>query len=291
LGDRPEGGDPVERSITIYGLNNAFESESMDIPDFLTFAAEAGVEAVDVGYYWQNERDELKLLPQWARENGLKLGTYICRNDFNSPEPAEIERQCDIIRHAIDNAAALGIKYVRIFIAWFIFEKTYWDIKEWLIPALKEVTGYAEKEGIVLAIENHGYIGGASEELLDILREVGSMTLRILLDIGNFLLVGEDPLEGIRALLPYTVHVHIKDFRVCSPDETQEGLLSKDGKRIVPAIVGEGDLDLEGSIKLLHEASYEGYLSIECEAPGDARKNTITSLQAVDSILAKLSNN
>jgi len=279
----------VERSITIYGLNDAFEAQDMDIRSFLSFAGEAGIDAVDVGYYWQDESSELGLLPQWAKENGLKLGAYICRNDFNSPEPEEIERQVEIIKHAIDNAVALKIKYVRIFIAWFIFEKTYWDIKDWLIPALKRVTDYAKKKGVILAIENHGYIGGASDELLDILHEVDSSHLRILLDIGNFLAVGEDPLDGARALIPYTVHVHIKDFRICSLDETSEGLISTDGRKIVPAVVGEGDLDIEGSIRLLQQAGYDGYLSIECEAPGDPRKNTLTSLRFVDDILKRLS--
>jgi len=277
----------VKRSITIYSLNDYFENDKMDISNFLKFASEAGVEAVDVGYYWKDEADELRKLPEWAKDNGLKLAAYICRNDFNSPEASDIKQQSDIIKHAIDNAAALGIPFVRIFITWFLFEKTYWDIKTWVIPALKDLTVYARERDVTLVIENHGYIGNASDELLDILREVGSDHLKILLDIGNFLLVGEEPLDGIRALAPHTVHVHIKDFRVLSPGESDDGSITKDGKLIVPAVVGEGDLDLDGSLKILEEFGYRGFLSIECEAAGDARENTLASLHALDRTLKK----
>jgi sugar phosphate isomerase/epimerase len=279
----------MHRAITIYSLNNCFEEESMDIPAFLKFAGEAGVKAVDVGYYWKDEAAEIRKLPDWLKQHGLKLGVYICRNDFNSPESADIDRQRGIITHAIDNASLLGIKFVRIFITWFIFEKTYWDIKPWLIPALKSITAYAEKKGVVLVIENHGYIGNASSELLDILKEVGSSHLRILLDFGNFLLVGEDPLDGVRALAPFTVHVHIKDFRILPPDAPPQEVFTKDGRYLVPAVVGEGDLDIEGALKILKESGYNGYLSIECEAPGDARANTLASLRALDRLLENLS--
>ncbi len=279
----------MKKAITIYGLNNCFEEEKMDIAGFLTFASEAGVEAVDVGYYWKDETDEIRKLPGWLRKYGLKLGAYICRNDFNSPEPADIEHQCDIVRHAVDNASALGIKFVRIFITWFIFEKTYWDIKPWLIPVLKTLTAYAKKKGVVLAIENHGYIGNASEELLDILKDVNSDGLKILLDIGNFLLVGEDPLDGVRALAPFTAHVHIKDFRILSADGPPTELFTKDGRYLIPTVVGEGDLDVESSLRILEESGYNGYLSIECEAPGDARANTLSSLRTLDRLLEKLS--
>lgn len=278
----------MERSITIYGLNNSFEEGTMDIPGFLDFASEVGVEAVDVGYYWKDEAEEIKMLPEWAKKHGLKLPVYICRNDFNSPDPADIEYQRSVITHAIDNAAVLGIKFVRIFITWFIFEKSYWDIKEWLIPVLKELTAYARASGVTLIIENHGYIGGASEELLDILDEVDSDNLKILLDFGNFLLVGEDPLKGTRALAPHTVHVHIKDYRICAVDKSTEGNVTTDNRRIVPTVVGEGDLDIEGSLRILQQSGYNGYLSIECEAPGDASENTIASLETLDQLLKKL---
>ncbi len=278
----------MKRAITIYSVNNCFEEEKMDISGFLKFASEAGAEAIDVGYYWKDEAEEIRKLPEWLKKYSLKLGAYICRNDFNSAEPADIERQCNIVRHAIDNASLLGIKFVRVFITWFIFEKTYWDIKPWLIPVLENLTAYAENRGVVLAIENHGYIGNASDELLDVLKEVSSENLRILLDFGNFLLVGEDPLDGVRALAPFTVHVHIKDFRILPPDGPPQELFTKDGRYLVPTVVGEGDLDIEGSLRILKEAGYDGYLSIECEAPGDARANTLSSLRTLDKLLKKL---
>lgn len=278
----------MKRSITIYSLDRAFRNESMDVRGFLNFSAEAGVEAVDVGYYWKDESEELLLLPNWAKEYNLQLGAYICRNDFNSSDPADIAFQCGLIEHAIDNAALLGIKFVRIFITWFLFDQTYWDIKSWLIPVLKNLVAYAQQENVILVIENHGYIGNASVELLDILNEVDSDYLRILLDIGNFLLVGENPLDGIRALAPFTVHVHIKDFRIVAESDSEDALTTKDGRIIVPTIVGQGDLDLEGSLTILHQSGCAGYLSIECEAPGDARANTIASLHALDRTLKKL---
>jgi sugar phosphate isomerase/epimerase len=86
-------------------------------------------------------------------------------------------------------------------------------------PSLDEVLGTIrdflpelEKRGVVLAIENHESY--KAREFMYIMEKIDSPSVGICLDTVNSLGTLED-LERVTALLgPYTVNLHVKDFRV-----------------------------------------------------------------------------
>ena len=73
-------------SVTIYSLNQYFQQEKMNVKGFIEYCGSLGVDAVDLGYYWKDEEEEVELVPDWLRENNLVLGTYIVGNDFAQKE-------------------------------------------------------------------------------------------------------------------------------------------------------------------------------------------------------------
>jgi sugar phosphate isomerase/epimerase len=81
-----------------------------------------------------------------------------------------------------------------------------------IITNIKPVVRAAEDAGIVLAFENH--LDYRAYEIVQIIEAIDSPNLRFLFDMGNTVVVIEDPVEAAKVAAPYTVLCHLKDVRV-----------------------------------------------------------------------------
>ena len=81
-----------------------------------------------------------------------------------------------------------------------------------LAKGCKILTEYAKSANIRTMVENHGKYCQHSQDVLSIYKAVDDDNFGILIDIGNFKCVDQDPVEGIADLAPYAFHVHAKDF-------------------------------------------------------------------------------
>lgn len=263
-------------SVTIYSLNQYFQQGKMNVKGFIEYCGSLGVDAVDLGYFWRDEEEEVKLVPAWLRENNLELGAYIVGNDFAKKEE-ERARQISLVKHGIEKAAQLKTKFLRVFAGNINPDfSDYQAARNILISSFREVSSFAKDRGITLALENHGRLCARTDEILDLLGEVDSPNLRLNLDIGNFLEVDEDPVSSVRKLAPLAVHTHIKDFK-------------KSEEKIIPAVLGEGDVDLDGCLRTLKQKGYDRYLSLEYEAEIDSKAGVERSLGALKNCLQKIS--
>jgi sugar phosphate isomerase/epimerase len=113
----------------------------------------------------------------------------------------------------------------------------------------------------VLAIEDHGDFN--ADGLLRLLQRIGSRNLRVTLDTGNLLSVGDDPVEGARKLAPYVAATHIKDLVL------QQGPPGNaPGYRCTP--IGRGLVRIPLILDHLRTAGYDGFLCIEIHDPSSA---------------------
>jgi len=248
----------------------------MDVESFIEYSGSLGFDAVDLGYYWKDEEEEIKLVPDWLRENNLTLAAYIVGNDF-AQEKEKRKEQISLVKHGIERASQLKTKILRIFVGDLKASfPDYQAIKDILVSSFKEVSSFARDKGITLALENHGKLCAKPDQILDLLSEVNSPNLKLNLDIGNFLRVNEDPVSSVKKLAHLAVHTHIKDFKKI------------DGK-IIPVALGEGDVDLDTCLKTLKENGYQGYLSLEYEAEVDSKAGVERSLEALRKSLQKIS--
>lgn len=278
----------MKLSITIVSFGRYFGESKMDVKGFINYCGRLGVEGVDLGYYWEN-KEEIEKAPQWLKENNLNLGCCIISNDFALPNEKDRQKEVEKVKHSIDIAVKLGADIVRVFGGNAKEGITYNIAKEWIVDSLRQVTSYAGEHNVVLALENHGQLCGKSSQVIDIVDSVGSSSLRLNIDIANFLCVDEDPLKAIAKLSPYMVYAHVKDFKEVNEEHKDEDvIISSGGKQYVGSVAGEGIIDLEGAFKKLKEANYTGYLSLEYEAQEDNKIGVKRSIANIKKILRKV---
>ena len=118
---------------------------------------------------------------------------------------------------------------------------------EYLERLLPEIERAAEELGMVVALENHSNLPAA--ELRDLIRSLDSSTLRVHLDLTNYVSVFEDPVRTVELLAPYAVSGHVKDFAVESiPNPDAQHRM---GFRVLWRYPGEGLADFAAMLPLL----------------------------------------
>jgi len=134
---------------------------------------------------------------------------------------------------------------------------------------LKTVLRVAERRGIAVAIEPHQSISRTTSGLLRIATLVDSPMLRVNYDTGNAFLAGEDPYEGLQAVMDRLIHVHAKDISVQHAAEEQ----GKVSGTPVGCACGDGVIDWRRVIGILRDGGYSGVLSVECGTPLQAERS------------------
>ncbi|MGH2530850.1 MAG: sugar phosphate isomerase/epimerase family protein [Thermomicrobiales bacterium] len=210
----------------------------------------------------------------WADEAGLEIVSVAGYNDFAQTDRAALQPEVERLLDACRIASALGVPLVRAFVGdakpGVTLESAWPAFVEGFQLALPE----AERLGVTLAAENHGRLLNDGPTLVRLVEEVGSPSLRITIDTGNFCWAGhnlEQAKADYAAVLPHVVNVHIKD-----------GVWHDGGFAFVPA--GDGELPLTDLFADLAAQGYDGAVCSEFEGAGDFREGTqrgIAYLKAV----------
>jgi sugar phosphate isomerase/epimerase len=191
-----------------------------------------------------------------VRASGLSAHSPLMRPEISVP----------YLEKAIRFAAVIGAKVVNtdegIRPSWLEDEECFQVMRY----TLKKVLQVAERYGVYIGIEPHQSISKRTEGLLRIATLVPSPYLRINYDTGNAYLGGEDPYEGLKAVLPQLVHVHAKDISIRQA-ETEKGKVTGTA---VGCACGEGVIDWRKVIDILRRGGFEGVLSVECGTPAQA---------------------
>ncbi|UCG58608.1 MAG: sugar phosphate isomerase/epimerase [Phycisphaerales bacterium] len=103
-----------------------------------------------------------------------------------------------------------------------------------------------------LAIENHK--DWRIDQMLGMLRRIGSEYVGVCVDTGNSFALLEDPMAVVEAYAPYASAVHLKDMAVA---EYEEGFLLAD------VTLGKGILDLRRMVQILRKAKPEIQFTLE----------------------------
>lgn len=259
----------MQVGVSMWSYVGHYQAGKMDVLGFLDAAGKLGADGVELLFcFWKDKADELPKAKAKAAELGIKIASYAISNDQTSEDPAERKRQVEGIKEGVDTAVALGTDRVRVFSG---HSKTvaFETGLQWIVEGLAEGAKYAEEKGVVLCLENHGVLAGTGEQVKTILDRVGSPALKANPDTGNFLLVNENPVDAIRIVAPLAGNVHFKDFRAAKPEETDHVYEGLNGARVVGTAIGEGDVDLPAVVKLLADAGYDGFLTVEYEGVED----------------------
>ncbi|MBS1871643.1 MAG: sugar phosphate isomerase/epimerase [Acidobacteria bacterium] len=125
----------------------------------------------------------------------------------------------------------------------------------------------AERYGIVINIEPHGYFTTRPEFMAEMLDFVDSPFLRMNMDTGNTFIAGQDPVAFYSQFESRVDHVHVKDVSE-SLAAAARGELT--GIAVSQCAIGDGvnAANIRAVVAKLAASGYDGVLSLECEGQG-----------------------
>ena len=139
----------------------------------------------------------------------------------------------------------------------------------------RRVTEYAAGLGIHTMIENHGYFFQHSSRVKKLIETVDHPNFGWLVDMGNFMCADEKGEGALKVAAPMAVHAHAKDFFFKAAGEyvpPQGWFGTAGGNHLRGAIIGHGVVNVPKCLKLLKDAGYDHWLSVEFEGMEDCIK-------------------
>ncbi|NBD24048.1 sugar phosphate isomerase/epimerase family protein [Paenibacillus glycinis] len=266
-------------SVSVWSCHKYLQDGTWTNADFIDYAASIGAQGVELlSIFWNAETDVPAVREALAR-TGLQLACFGACNDFARSSAEERAVALADIKHSVDAAALLGARVVRVFAGDAKDGIDYEQGKVWIAEGLLEAAAYAQSRDVVLCLENHGVFAGRSEQVLELIRQVDSPALRSTFDMGNFLLVDQEPGPSFQELAPYISHVHAKDFKLAAEGaagtyRTLSGKASYIG--VAPT---EGDAGVEDLVSRLEGIGYMGWLSVEYEGLEEQKAGTAKAVK------------
>ena len=126
-----------------------------------------------------------------------------------------------------------------------------------VVDGLRRAAEVAARCGVLLALENHGWLTESARDVLALVRAVDSPALGANLDTGNF---ARSAYAEIAALAPHAVAVQVKLE------------LKNDAGRNEPC-------DYDRVARLLRSASYRGFAALEVESGEGSREALAAHLE------------
>lgn len=267
---------------------------SQDFEHALDVLDEYGASAAELRGLWgvniadltdeQASRAKAALQARNMKVAALATPFFKCDLDYSQPNEGEaagrmhlaaprgLPQQMEMLRRCIKLAHFFETPLLRIFSFWRKAPLTA-DLEAQIVAALAEPVALAEKEGVVLGLENeHACYIGTGAEAARVASAINSPHLRVVWDPGNAFCADEKPFpDGFRAVQPWVTHIHIKDARnVATP---AHGIQPK------WCVVGEGEIDYVGQFAALRSEEYAGFVSLETHyvpdtGSGDGGKGT-----------------
>jgi sugar phosphate isomerase/epimerase len=223
-------------------------SPAMTLHDFVEKAAAWDVDAVELtSYYFPEEITPAYVagLKRHCHLLGLEVSTTPIRNTFTHPAGAAREKEIAHVKRWLAIASDLGSPAIRIFAGDAQPGQGEAEGRKNCVQSIEACLDEAARQGVYLALENHGGVVATPEGLLEIVEAVRSDWFGVNWDSGNF--HGEDPYAELARIAPYAVTAQVK-----------VEMQAKGGPKQAA--------DLRRLTAILKAAGYRGYATLEYEA-------------------------
>lgn len=258
-----------------------FRDPKVSIETVIDKAALLGVEAVDILHRQMDlpekapltaaHRQYLQKLKRHAFRKGIDLVCLSIHQNFVNPagtaKPTaeDWQSQVEHTQKCIEIAYELGVPCLRLNSGRWNTIKDFDDLMkargiepalagfteddafQWCIDNTQKCLAKAEQCGVVLALENHWGLSRTPAGQLRIIDALASPWVGALMDTGNFM---EDPYEKLKQIAPKTVYAQAKTYYGGGEWYTL-------------------DLDYPRIARILYDAGYSGYISLEMEGKED----------------------
>ncbi|HIE18878.1 TPA: sugar phosphate isomerase/epimerase [Candidatus Bathyarchaeota archaeon] len=237
----------IKIGCAAYSYREYLNNGRMKYEDFIEEAYQIGLDGVELTLYWlpSKEASYFRKLKRLSLFRGLPISCAGISTNFCNPDVSERKKAIEAVKEGLKIAHELGAPCLRIFGGYV--PEGYADAEaiKWIIESLNSCIEYAENNGVVIAMENHGGITSKADDVIKIVKGVGSPWFRVNLDLGNY---RESTYEEIVKTVPYTVHIHAK-----------------------VRVAREEKIDYQRVKEILKSGGYNGFLSIEYEEKEDSK--------------------
>ncbi len=269
---------PNRIGVSTYSFWQFEQHEDLhDIEKCIDLAYEMGFDGVEILHRQMQKTDNsyLQNLKRRAFLHGLDLMGLSTHQTFMTPDADKRQKNIEHTIKCLELAYALGIGTMRVQSGTWGTSKDFDDLMahrgieeplkgytdedgfKWVQESYEKILPTAEKCGVTMGFENHWGLGRTPEGLLRIVDSLNSPWLKITLDTGNFL---EDPYDKLTKCAPKAALVQAKTYY---------------GGGLWYSL----DLDYNRIAKILRDAKYQGYISLEFEGKEDPRSGVRKSLE------------
>jgi len=272
-------------SITFLGV--WYRGEALSLEEMIKRAKNYGYEGIEIDgkrphgnpLDWPTKR--CKELHSVSDGEGIEIHGVGANNDFSSPIPEYRECQIAYVKELIRMTSDLGARTLRMFLAWpgvtkhpqlakYTIAKDIWkythekftaeQIWTWCREGMAECARYAEDAGVVLALQNHAPVIRDYRDVLRMVKEVNSPSLKVSLDAP--IMADKSP-ENIRRAAKAVGNLQVLSHFGGEYDRDKNGKV-------------EGAAFYKPFIRAMHEIGYSGYLSYElCHPLPKVRGRTV----------------
>lgn len=229
------------------------------VMEIVNACRELGIGAVD----WVGTCGEK---PEMLRRICHDAGLAICCHTFFLPRELEPSAESmDALMRGVDAAAVMQAPIAMLPTRPPSAALSRREILERWLPVVHTFAGLCRQRGIVPTVEN--FPGALSplvtaEDFFAFKKDIPE--LKLTFDTGNAA-SGEDPVKSLERCYDDVVHVHFKDW-IFSPVPREGFQRALDGRWMLPALIGAGEVDNSTCWHLLERRGYQGFCNLEYEA-------------------------
>ncbi len=250
---------------------------TLSVFEWIEMAADLPVEGLEMYDGFLERLDELYLakIRLALDRHGLEMPMLCYSPDFTRPDPEDRQRQVERQKQMIDTTARLGGRFCRVLSGQRRPEVSREQGVRWVVECIRQLLDYAAEKNVVLAMENHykdNYwthpeFAQQRDVFLEIVNQIDSPWFGVQYDPSNAILAGDDPIELLEQVKRRVVTMHASD-RFVKPGHTLDELRRTEhgvgyAAILSHGVVGEGLNDYPRIVRILREAGYAGWISIE----------------------------
>lgn len=270
----------MKLGISSYAYSKLTKKGAMDIFDVIKKTKEIGYDAIEFSGLPAEGDKKIELAKKVklaCKNEGLYIANYATSADLLKGSEGILDNEVKRIKEEVLIANELGVDKMRHdssfgYEAGEIGARSFEKQVDRIAKGCYEITQFAKEFGIKTMVENHGRYSQDSQRMELLVNTVDNDNFGLLVDVGNFLCVDEDPIEALGRLITYAFHIHFKDFHVKEGSLFNPGegwFYTRYGTYLRGAIIGHGDIPLNQCINIMKAYNYKGTLSIEFEGMED----------------------
>jgi sugar phosphate isomerase/epimerase len=234
-----------------YSYRDLLKSGEMSLQEFVRQCRRMGLDGVELtAYYFADTgRERLQELKRHCFREGMHILATAVGSNFAQADADRRREHVAMTKAWIDHSVILGAPCIRVFAGPIPEGRTEAEAFGWAVACLEECIAYGAERGVVVALENHGGITGTADQVLRLVERLNGPWFGLNLDFGNF---HGDPYAEFARCASFTVTTH--------------------AKRTMRGPSGPERVDYRRVAKLMQDAGYAGYLSVEYEDADDPRE-------------------